>query len=84
MRFGYTICDHADIDVYHEAAEFISEQLGFTPNHDEAGDVDGTIWQSFSKGNSEIRLESDAQINYVAIISDVELPIECVYEFEAA
>ena len=83
MRFGYTICDSANMNVYHEAITFIINQLGYTPLNDELHDVDDTICQTFKKGNARLKLESDTQINYVGIISDVELPIACLRKWES-
>lgn len=84
MRFGYVICDSASINVYHDAARFLIDELGCVSQNDEMHDIDDSIWQTFKKGNANIKLESDTQIDYVAIISDEELPIECLHEFKAA
>lgn len=84
MKFGYVICDTANTDVYREASQFVVDELGYSPMNDELHDVDNSIWQTFKKGDSRIRIESDKQIDYVAIVSDVELPIECIREWKAA
>lgn len=83
MKFGYTICDSANMNVYRDAIQFIVEQLGYIPSNDELHDVDDSVWQTFQKGNAKLKLESNVQIDYVAIISDVELPIDCLHKWEA-
>lgn len=84
MKFGYVICDSASINVYYDAVRFLIDELGCVSQNDELHDVDDSIWQTFKRGNANIKLESDTQINYVAIISDEELPLECLHEFKAA
>lgn len=84
MKFGYMICDSANLDVYRDAIRFLVEELGCVPMNDELHDVDNSIWQTFKRGKTIIKLESDTQVNYVAIISEEELPIECLHEFKAA
>ena len=84
MKFGYVICDSASTNVYHDAVRFLIDELGCVSQNDELHDVDDSIWQTFKKGSANIKLESDTQIDYLAIISDEELPIECLREFKAA
>lgn len=84
MKFGYVICDSADTDVYNDAVRFLIDELECVPAHDELHDVDDSIWQTFKKGNNRIKLESNTQIDYVVILADEELPIECLREFKAA
>ena len=75
------ICDAANEDVYKEAADFIIDMLRYRPMNDELQDVDGSIWRTFEKGSKRFVLKSDVQINYVAIISDTELPIRCLHKW---
>ena len=82
MKHGYTICDAANQEVYLESVEFIVRELGYQPLDDELQDVDGSIWRSFVKGNCKLVLESNAQIDYVGIVSEVELPIECLHKWK--
>ena len=82
MEFGYMICDSASIDVYREAVEFIVDKLGCVAQNDELHDVDDSIWQTFKRGSANIKLISDTQINYVAILSDAKLPIKCLHKFK--
>ena len=84
MKYGYCICDAANNDVYQEAAAFIIDDLGYTPLKDELRDVDDSVWQTFKSGGATLKLVSDTQIGCVAIISDVELSIECLHEFNPA
>lgn len=59
------ICDSASIDVYRDAVEFLTAQLGCVAQNDELLDVDNSIWQTFKRGSANIKLISDTQINYV-------------------
>ena len=79
VKYGYTICDSASERIFREAISFIVDQLGYEKLNDELQDVDGSIKLSFQKGNSKIILESDVPINYVGIVADRELPIECLH-----
>ena len=78
MIYGYTIADAADRGVFEEASEFIVEKLHYLPTDDTVEDVDGSLFRSFEKDGNMLRLESERQIDYVAIKSDVELPIQCL------
>lgn len=81
MAYGYTIADTADVAVFREAAEFVKAVLHFTPITSAIEDVDGSIKQRFARGEEEITLESDAQVDYVGIKSNVELPIKCLQKW---
>ena len=83
MRFGYTIADAASRKVFEDAARFITEKLNFKASHDFPEDVDGSIKKEFAREDGNLILESDAQVDYVAIISDVELPIDCLHSWVA-
>ena len=84
MKFGYMICDTANLEVYRDAVRFLVEEMECVSMNDELHDVDDSIWQTFKRGDSKIRLESNTQVDYVAIISEEELPIECLHKFKAA
>lgn len=79
--YGYCICDTASYEVFEEAAEFIINEMGYVPSGDALRDVDDSAWRTFKKGSSDLTLVCDAQIDYIAIISDSKLSIKCLHEF---
>ena len=81
MKYGYTIADAADRKTFDAAASFIIEELHFKPCRDFVEDVDGSIKKEFSSTDGKLILVSDTQVDDVIIISDVELPIDCLYEW---
>ncbi len=81
MTYGYTIADTADRAVFNKAVHFITEELHYSTADRLLEDVDGTLVQAFSKNGSLIQLESNVQINYVAILSDTPLQIQCLHEW---
>jgi len=81
MKYGYTIADAADRKVFEEAIPFIIEKLHFKPSHDYPEDVDGSIKKEFTRDDGNLILESDAQVNCVDIVSDVELPITSLHKW---
>lgn len=78
MTYGYTIADTADRNVFEEAVSFIVEKLHFKPKGDTVEDVDGSLRRDFARDDGSLTLESDCQVDYVAIFSDVALPITCL------
>ena len=81
MKYGYTIADAASREIFERAVTFIIEELHYRPEAERLEDVDGSIQQKFIKDDAILLLESDAQVDYVGIISDVKLPIKCLHEF---
>ena len=81
VKYGYTIADAADADFFAEAAAFVENSLGYTKNEDAVEDVDGSLFQTFSKDEFALKLVSDCQVNYVAILSEKELPLKCLHKF---
>lgn len=78
MTYGYTIADAADRNVFEEAVSFIVEKLHFKPKGDTIEDVDGSLKRTFTMDDNNLTLESNNQVDYVAILSDVSLPITCL------
>ena len=81
MTYGYTIADSADRKVFQEAFRFVTDTLRFVPDGKCTEDVDGSIYQHFTKGDVSIILESDVETNYVAIRSDKEFPIKVLHKW---
>ncbi len=81
MKYGYTIADAADEKAFKDAVPFIVEKLHFKPSSDVLEDVDGGLRQEFTRDDGNLVLESDTQVDYVAIVSDVELPITCLHKW---
>lgn len=81
VKYGYTIADAADAEFFAEAAFFVENTLGYIKNEDAVEDVDGSLIQTFSKDGFVLKLVSDCQVNYVAILSEKELPLKCLYKF---
>lgn len=78
MRYGYTVADEADTQVFHDTVNFMKEKLGFVEDGPCIEDVDGSVRQKMFAGSDTIEIESDRQINYVAIISSTPLRISCL------
>ena len=81
MTYGYTIADMADRNVFDEAVSFITDKLHFKANSDTVEDVDGSLKKEFISADGTLTLESDNQIDYVAIRSSVPLPIDCLQKW---
>ena len=81
MIYGYTIADAADRETFNETAEFIMKKLHFDPNGNIVQDVDGSLRREFVRNGDVLTLESDQQIDYVAILSSVKLPVKCMHEW---
>lgn len=81
MKYGYTVADGASQEVFKEVVPFITEQLHYKPSGGVLEDVDGSLMQEFTKDGNGLTLISDGQVDYVAIISEVELPIECLVKW---
>ena len=82
MTFGYTIADAADRNVFFDASAFIRDKLQFKPVGEHVEDVDGSLYQDFINGNDTISLESNVEIDYVAIRSTKKLPIKALREWQ--
>ena len=78
MTYGYTIADAADRKVFDEASSFLVDQLHFSPRSETLINVDGSRKKEFGKDDTRVRLESDCDIDYVAILSERPLPISCL------
>ena len=78
MKYGYTIADHADHIVFAELAEFVEKTLSYEKDSEAVYDVDGSVFQRFSSGENHIIIESDIETDYVALISNIQLPITCL------
>lgn len=81
VKYGYIIADAADADFFAEAADFVENSLGYTKNENAVEDVDGSLIQMFSKDGFLLKLISDCLVNYVAILSEKELPLKCLHKF---
>ena len=81
MKFMYSLADVADCQTFEEAVSFIIEKLHFKPGRRNPEDVDGSIKQDFTRDDGNLVLISDAQVDSVDIISDIELPIECLHKW---
>jgi hypothetical protein len=79
--YGYTIADAASPEVFSEASDFIVDRLHFLPLSNRTEDVFGNISQKFEKEGETIQLESDTDIDYVAILSSSKLPITALSEW---
>ena len=83
MRFGYTIADNASISVFKRVVQILQDEMGYTPDGRQFADVDGSIRQTFQKSGDRLTVECDQQIDYVGIISDKELAIDCIARWDA-
>ena len=81
MTYGYTVADAAASDIFDATVDFVISALHFAPSAESLKDVDGSIRQHFKRGNDEITVESDAQVDYVGIRSNVPLPIMCLHKW---
>lgn len=81
MTYGYTVADAAASDIFYEAVDFVKSALHFVPSDEPLTDVDGSIRQRFKRGTDEIIVESDVQVDYVGIRSNVSLPIKCLHKW---
>ena len=81
MKYGYTIADAASRKVFEDAVPFIIEKLHYEPNGDVLEDVDGSLIQKFTGNDGSLILESITDVDCVAIISDIELPITCLHKW---
>lgn len=81
MKYGYTIADAASREVFEEAVQFIIEKLHFKPSGDTLENIYGDLKKEFIRDDCSLILESDTEVDYVAIISDIELPIDCLHEW---
>lgn len=82
MTFGYTIADAADRNAFFDASAFIRDKLQFKPVGEPFEDVDGSLYQDFANDNVKISLESNVDIDYVAIKSNKELPIKAIRKWQ--
>ena len=80
MTYGYTIADSASRIVFLDAVNFIVEKLQYKPFGEKLEDVDGSLYQRFTNGQDTVLLESNVNIDYVAIKSNVKLPIQSLKE----
>lgn len=76
MTYGYTIADAADRKVFLDASRFVQDQLHYSPIGERREDVDGSLYQNFVKDGQTLFLESNVETDYVAIMSDTDLPIK--------
>ena len=81
MTYGYTVAEAAASDIFDEVVDFVKSVLHFVPSAEPLKDVDGSICQHFKRGTDEITVESDAQVDYVGICSNVPLPIKCLHKW---
>ena len=82
MTFGYTIADSADRNTFFDAFAFIRDKLQFKPVGEHFEDVDGSLFQNFVNDGDTISLESNVEIDYVAIRSNKKLPIKAMREWQ--
>jgi len=78
MLYGYTIADKADRKIFEETIRYMESDFGYKRDGPVIIDVDGSTFQRMIKASSEIMVESDEVINYVAITSEEALPITCL------
>ena len=81
MKYRYTIADAANREAFEEAVPFIIKKLHFKPDGEALTDVDGSLRQKFTGENGYLILESDVQVDYVGIVSDSKLPINCLHKW---
>lgn len=81
MTYGYTMANTADRSVFNDAFRFIQENLHFIPVGNRVEDIDGSVYQNFSREGDTIFLESNVETDYVGILSNKELPIDAIHKW---